>query len=175
MRDAVSVSFIVPIDRGGALEISNLVGCCYACYNAKGNHLPKELGWKLSLPPRFVRGQPQLGRIKAVKAVKPADRKPKSQPKSLPLSNAQRVARNAKVRSALSDSRKVRIRRADGVCRWCLVAPAQSVDHVIPIDRGGNNAEFNLVGCCVRCNQDKGNKLPKELGWRLSIPPRFFQ
>lgn len=85
------------------------------------------------------------------------------------------VINKAAVRAELSASRKGRIRRADVVCRWCLVAPAQSVDHVIPIDRGGNNSEFNLVGACLDCNLEKGNRLPKEIGWRLSVPSRFFR
>lgn len=47
-------------------------------------------------------------------------------------------------------------------CAYCdrnLVnaAPAQrSLDHVIPISDGGNNAADNLLTCCKNCNDRKG-------------------
>ena len=31
-----------------------------------------------------------------------------------------------------------------------------SVDHTIPLSRGGGNALGNLVPCCRRCNEAKG-------------------
>lgn len=32
-----------------------------------------------------------------------------------------------------------------------------SIDHVLPRSRGGTNALDNLVGCCLTCNQAKGD------------------
>lgn len=75
-------------------------------------------------------------------------------------------------------SRKQRINRKikalDKVCRYCLVRPAQTVDHIIPKSRGGTNRQINLVGCCYGCNQKKADSTPKEAGLVLHLPLRFF-
>lgn len=34
-----------------------------------------------------------------------------------------------------------------------------TVDHFIPISKGGTNQDFNMVMLCERCNKDKGNKI----------------
>jgi hypothetical protein len=41
--------------------------------------------------------------------------------------------------------------------QWC-------VDHIVPLSRGGSNAEDNLVACCIPCNNSKGDRLLTE--WR---------
>lgn len=75
-----------------------------------------------------------------------------------------------------SDPRKFRrIREEDQVCRYCLSAPAESVDHIIPVSRGGTNREENLVGCCLACNSAKGDRLPKEAGLVLHVPLRLVR
>lgn len=70
--------------------------------------------------------------------------------------------------------RAIRIRAMDKVCRYCLIGPAESVDHVIPRSKGGSSRELNLVGCCHSCNSKKKDLLPKEAGMKLHLPPRFF-
>lgn len=40
-------------------------------------------------------------------------------------------------------------------------------DHVVPINRGGTNASYNIIYCCNRCNSFKGNMLLSE--WRNLI------
>jgi hypothetical protein len=32
-----------------------------------------------------------------------------------------------------------------------------TVDHIIPKSRGGNSLPINTVGCCRKCNNEKGN------------------
>jgi len=49
-------------------------------------------------------------------------------------------------------------------CSYCS-GPCESVDHVVPIARGGTNYEGNLVPCCMRCNGSKSDWLLIE--WRL--------
>lgn len=46
-----------------------------------------------------------------------------------------------------------------------------NLDHVIPRSRGGKTTWDNIVTSCVGCNIKKGNKLPKEAGMKLLIPP----
>jgi 5-methylcytosine-specific restriction endonuclease McrA len=50
---------------------------------------------------------------------------------------------------------------ASGPCVYCG-APAECVDHVIPLSRGGHEAEHNLVPACNPCNWSKGPKLLAE-------------
>ena len=37
-----------------------------------------------------------------------------------------------------------------------------TVDHVIPLSRGGLNRKENKKLCCKRCNNEKGDMLPDE-------------
>jgi len=64
------------------------------------------------------------------------------------------------------------LRRDNGQCQYCS-APAMSVDHVVPISRGGKNVWDNVVACCLSCNFRKSNKLLEELkGFTLKTTPR---
>lgn len=42
-----------------------------------------------------------------------------------------------------------------------------TIDHVLPISRGGTKDEKNLVGCCRACNAAKGDRTPEE--WAAAI------
>lgn len=35
-----------------------------------------------------------------------------------------------------------------------------TVDHLIPISKGGTHAIKNLIVCCRKCNENKSNNLP---------------
>ena len=56
-------------------------------------------------------------------------------------------------------------KRATGICYYCRrqFPPAElSMDHVIPLSRGGKSVKENLVPCCKDCNNKKKNLLPIE-------------
>lgn len=60
---------------------------------------------------------------------------------------------------------KRRMLRADPRCHWCqhdLTAETSTVDHVIPLSRGGSNGTDNLVLACKPCNRDRRDYLPGE-------------
>lgn len=70
-------------------------------------------------------------------------------------------------RAKRNSSRMRRMRRklhaADPRCHWCraeLELEASTVDHVIPLSRGGSNRDDNVVLACQPCNQRRGNALP---------------
>jgi len=66
------------------------------------------------------------------------------------------------------------LRRDEHRCGYCGKA-ASTIDHVLPRSRGGGNSWENLVACCLRCNNDKSDRTPQEMGWtlrRLPRPPR---
>lgn len=67
-------------------------------------------------------------------------------------------------------SRKGVLRRDDHTCAYCERF-ANTIDHVVPRSRGGADSWENLVACCLRCNNVKGDRTPEEMGWRLRRQP----
>lgn len=56
-------------------------------------------------------------------------------------------------------------KKSTGICYYCSqkVPPAQlTMDHIIPLARGGKSERFNLVPCCKECNTQKALLLPAE-------------
>ncbi len=56
-------------------------------------------------------------------------------------------------------------RCAKGRCYWCdRPTPVQelTMDHIIPISRGGQSVKSNVVPCCKECNNQKKQLLPME-------------
>ena len=65
----------------------------------------------------------------------------------------------------LRDSAWWKRKRASGVCYYCgsKVAPSElTMDHLIPITRGGTSVRPNLVPACKECNNKKKYLLPTE-------------
>lgn len=54
--------------------------------------------------------------------------------------------------------------RYDGRCAYCLESSVLTMDHVVPIVRGGRHSIGNIVPACDRCNKSKGALLLVE--WR---------
>jgi 5-methylcytosine-specific restriction endonuclease McrA len=50
-------------------------------------------------------------------------------------------------------------------CFYCGVNGPSTIDHVIPLNKGGTHAIGNLVACCKSCNSAKKDKFIVE--WRL--------
>ncbi|SJM71739.1 HNH endonuclease [Gulosibacter sp. 10] len=67
-------------------------------------------------------------------------------------------------------SRKGVLRRDSHRCAYCD-AFANTIDHVQPRSRGGRDSWENLVACCLRCNNVKGDRTPEEMGWTLRRRP----
>lgn len=72
---------------------------------------------------------------------------------------------------AVPVSRRGVLRRDHQRCAYCDGA-ASTVDHVIPRSRGGADSWENLVACCLRCNNSKGDRTPHEMGWSLRFTPK---
>jgi 5-methylcytosine-specific restriction endonuclease McrA len=74
-------------------------------------------------------------------------------------------------------SRKNILMRDRYTCQYCaetLTANALTLDHVLPRARGGKSSWENLVACCYRCNNVKGDRTPEQAGMRLLKQPRPF-
>jgi 5-methylcytosine-specific restriction endonuclease McrA len=54
---------------------------------------------------------------------------------------------------------------AKGICHYCgrrFPPAALTMDHVVPIARGGRSTRSNAVACCKKCNTAKKQLLPME-------------
>ncbi len=74
-------------------------------------------------------------------------------------------------------SRKNILLRDRNTCQFCgRVFPSSelTLDHVVPRSRGGRSSWENLVACCYRCNNSKGDRTPEEAGFKLARRPRPF-
>lgn len=90
-----------------------------------------------------------------------------------PLSERSRKAqRNMRERSAPGltylEVRALRIKwqKEGRVCQYCQ-GSFDTIDHVIPLTRGGDNMLTNLVPSCRSCNSSKGMKLLSE--WKPQV------
>lgn len=48
----LTLDHVIPRSRAGETSWENLVTCCHACNNRKGNRTPEEAGMRLARPPR---------------------------------------------------------------------------------------------------------------------------
>jgi len=77
----------------------------------------------------------------------------------------------AEIRREKDKARKLRKSRwwqqrlAIGICYYCggLFKPKDlTMDHIVPLARGGRSTKENLVTCCKNCNNRKKTLLPIE-------------
>ena len=50
--------------------------------------------------------------------------------------------------------------RDDNKCVECGATERLTIDHIVPISKGGSNETENLQTMCEPCNGKKGNKVP---------------
>jgi 5-methylcytosine-specific restriction endonuclease McrA len=80
---------------------------------------------------------------------------------------------------------KAGVLRRDGCrCIYCGVQPGDkqrgrtltgrdfSVDHIVPLSRGGRNSWGNTACACLRCNGRKGDRTPAEANMKLLWEPK---
>ncbi|MCI5210905.1 MAG: HNH endonuclease [Candidatus Electrothrix sp. ATG2] len=67
---------------------------------------------------------------------------------------------------ALRKTRWWQQKTAAGICHYCqgqFPVRELTMDHIIPLSRGGRSTKGNLVPCCKECNTAKKSDLPPEL------------
>jgi 5-methylcytosine-specific restriction enzyme A len=65
----------------------------------------------------------------------------------------------------LRESQWWKRRLARGVCHYCgrsFSARELTMDHIVPVSRGGKTAKGNVAPCCKECNNAKKQLLPME-------------
>jgi len=64
-------------------------------------------------------------------------------------------------------SRKNRLHKKHPFCNWCekeVTREESTVDHVIPLHRGGLDNNNNIVLSCEPCNRERGHDMPELKG-----------
>lgn len=56
-------------------------------------------------------------------------------------------------------------------CVYCGATERISIDHVIPLSRGGKHEAANLAPACLSCNCSKGARLPDEWAYGEPVVP----
>ena len=82
-----------------------------------------------------------------------------------PLVDEENIQREKVKARELRKTRWWRNKCARGICHYCgrKVGPSQlTMDHVIPLSRGGKSIRSNLVPACKDCNNKKRYLLPIE-------------
>lgn len=51
-----------------------------------------------------------------------------------------------------------------GLCAYCAAAPAEHLDHFVPVAAGGGPTPGNCLPACEGCNVAKGGDRPEDLG-----------
>lgn len=78
-----------------------------------------------------------------------------------------------RTRSDVQLSRKNIHIRDKYTCQYCGKKLKElTVDHIVPIKRGGKFTWENLVACCHKCNNTKDANTPEEVNMKLLSNPR---
>ena len=62
------------------------------------------------------------------------------------------------------------LRRDRHRCLYCARVAA-TIDHVIPVSRGGTSSWENVVAACASCNGTKADRTPEQAGMPLRVAP----
>lgn len=71
---------------------------------------------------------------------------------------AQKAATDPLYKAPAYKALKARLKAQPGICHLCGQPGATSVDHVVPISKGGTSDPSNLAPAHLKCNVSKGNK-----------------
>jgi hypothetical protein len=71
-------------------------------------------------------------------------------------------------------TRQMLFRRDQHICAYCVQRCSDgelTMEHIVPVSRGGGTTWLNCVSSCKACNSAKGNRLPDEAGMKLAYVP----
>lgn len=81
------------------------------------------------------------------------------------FNNPERIRRERKKAQVVKKSQWWLQRLNHGFCYYCTKKFSKSqltMDHIVPIARGGESGKGNLVVCCIQCNRNKKLGIPAE-------------
>lgn len=77
--------------------------------------------------------------------------------------NAKTIRHRARKRNAeghfTAEEFRAICKKQGGRCNNCFKKCKLTVDHIVPLARGGTNFAYNIQGLCLRCNQYKSAKI----------------
>lgn len=112
------------------------------------------------------------GRAETVASVK--DKFVHSPSKTFDWPSVVRLIKYVKIpwkKTRVAFSKKNVLVRDSHECCYCDKRKADSIDHVLPRSRGGENSWTNLVASCVKCNTEKSDRTPEEAGMKMRFQP----
>lgn len=80
--------------------------------------------------------------------------------------NKQNIAREKAKARELRQSQWWKNEIARGICHYCgekFKSSELTMDHVVPISRGGKSTKGNIVPCCKECNNKKKYMTPVDI------------
>ncbi len=69
-------------------------------------------------------------------------------------------------------NRREVLRRDKHTCQYCGNTKHLTLDHVIPVSKGGTHTWDNIVAACEMCNNRKGDHTPQQAGLTLRTQPK---
>jgi 5-methylcytosine-specific restriction endonuclease McrA len=136
---------------------------CKICKNARSKQRYQTHGELLKNQMAFQRANNYEHRLEIERASR-ARRKDSQRP----LKNARQQIRNRLISGAKYELKTKEIAKLyTQACYNCNVTENLSIDHIIPLSRGGSHSIGNLLTLCRQCNSSKGSKLMME--WRRDL------
>lgn len=83
----------------------------------------------------------------------------------MPVEDEENIKREKNKARELRRSQWWKNRIGTGKCYYCeeMVSPRElTMDHIVPMVRGGRSTKGNVVPCCKECNNRKKNLVPSE-------------
>jgi len=76
------------------------------------------------------------------------------------------IAKQRRKAQELKKSQWWKTKLSHGLCHYCekKFSPRElTMDHIVPVARGGTSTKGNVVPCCKSCNQNKKLNTPVDL------------
>ena len=83
----------------------------------------------------------------------------------IPEADEEQIKRQKAKARELRDTQWWKKKRSSGLCHYCgrKYPPSElTMDHLVPLIRGGKSVKGNLVPACKECNSKKKHMLPME-------------
>lgn len=162
---------------------------CLYCYAEKNGMSYDDYVWHLLCTGRIISDRNRDGAAAAMRAINSRNNNPdrfKQQQKAYRDRNPVIVRENARKSTARRKQREIAFivndltdhdwksikNQFNQSCAYCGCPDCKlTMDHVIPVSRGGQNTKDNIVPACRSCNSKKGTKMLEEVGMKIRVTP----
>ena len=151
-------------------KIGNHAAYCRECYNAykrawylahRKSQILRAMDYAKNNPDRHLQNMRRYQRSDKAKSVR-IHYKRNNPEKIKVLDSRKRVKRRTSLIVAVNDLTSEQwnnIKKShDYKCHYCLLVKPLTMDHVVPISKGGQHTDSNIVPACRSCNSRKWNR-----------------